>query len=91
MYIFTLYDHQPAKTNRSNFIKDVRCSNPVISHDGALNAPLHTFYSLPKLQVQPLAALLSVIEDRISRFAVRCAYLFTSNYSSQLSVSSILI
>lgn len=91
MCIFTPYDHGPAKTNRSNFIKDMRCSDPVISHDGALNVPPRTFYSLPKLRVQPLAVLPSVIEDRIGRFAARCAYLFTSNYRPQPSVSSKLI
>lgn len=65
MCIFTTYDHQPAKTNRSNFIEDVRCSDPVISHDGALEVPPRSFYSLPKLRVQLLAALPSVIEDKI--------------------------
>lgn len=30
------------ETNRSNFIKDMRCSDPVISHDGALSVPPHT-------------------------------------------------
>lgn len=39
MCIFTLYDHRPAKTNRSNFIKDMRCRDPIISHEEALNAP----------------------------------------------------